>query len=145
MPDQNSNQQGGGILTEPARFSRTNQGELMSDQTRSKVDTVRAMFDSYLRQDRDLAERLLADVFVFTSPQDDHIDRAAFFERCFPTANRLVRQDMLHVVPTDDDDVFVMYEYELKTGERHRNVELLTVHGDHITEAQVFFGGRYDG
>jgi hypothetical protein len=47
------------------------------------------------------------------------------------------------VAPADDDDVFVMYEYELKTGERHRNVELLAVHGDQITEAQVFFGGRY--
>jgi ketosteroid isomerase-like protein len=66
----------------------------MSDETRTKVDTVRAMFDSYLRQDRDLAERLLADEFVFTSPQDDHINRPAFFERCFPTANRLVRQDL---------------------------------------------------
>ena len=115
----------------------------MTTKTQSKVDTVRAMFDSYLRQDRDLAERLLADEFVFISPQDDHIDRAAFFERCFQTANRLVRQDLLHVVPDYDDDVFVMYEYELKTGERHRNVELLTVHGDQITEAQVFFGGRY--
>jgi len=115
----------------------------MPDETRSKVDTVRAMFDSYLNQDRNAAERLLADAFVFTSPQDDHIDRAAFFERCFPTVNRLVRQDLLHVVQADDDDVFVMYEYELKTGERHRNVEVLTVHDGQITEAQVFFGGRY--
>jgi ketosteroid isomerase-like protein len=117
----------------------------MSDErrARSKVDTVRAMFTSYLQQDRERAERLLADVFVFTSPQDDHIDRAAFFERCFPTADRLVRQDLLHVVGAGDDDVFVMYEYELKTGERHRNVEVLTVRGDQITEAQVFFGGRY--
>ena len=49
---------------------------------------------------------------------------------------------MLHVVPTEGDDVFVMYEYELKTGERHRNVELLTVRDDRITETQVFFGGR---
>ncbi|MCV7077019.1 hypothetical protein AWC27_28530 [Mycobacterium szulgai] len=115
----------------------------MSDPTRSKVDTVLAMFDSFVRQDRDLAERLIAADFVFTSPQDDHIDRTEFFERCFPTANRFVRQDILHVVPTDGNDVFVMYEYELRTGERHRNVELLTVHGDQITEAQVFFGGRY--
>jgi ketosteroid isomerase-like protein len=115
----------------------------MPDETRSKVDTVRAMFDSYLKQDRNAAERLLTDAFVFTSPQDDHIDRAAFFERCFPTVNRLVRQDLLHVVQADDDDVFVMYEYELKTGERHRNVEVLTVHDGQITEAQVFFGGRY--
>jgi len=108
----------------------------------SKVDIVRAMFKSYLTQDRDAADRLLAEEFAFTSPQDDHIDKAAFFERCFPTADRLVSQEMLHVVPTDGDEVFVMYEYELKTGERHRNVELLTVHEDRITESQVFFGGR---
>jgi hypothetical protein len=101
------------------------------------------MFDSYLRQDRDAAERLVADAFAFTSPQDDHIDRAAYFERCFPTANRLVSQELLYVVPAGHDDVFVMYEYELKTGERHRNVEVLTVHGSQVTEAQVFFGGRY--
>ena len=115
----------------------------MTNEKRSHVQTVRAMFDSYLRQDRDAAEQLVADEFAFTSPQDDHIDRAAFFERCFPTANRLVRQDLLHVVPAGGDDVFVMYEYELKTGELHRNVELLTVRDDQVTEAQVFFGGRY--
>ncbi len=108
----------------------------------SKVESARAIFKSYLAQDRNAADRLLADEFVFTSPQDDHIDKAAFFERCFHTADRLVSQEMLHVVPTEGDDVFVMYEYELKTGERHRNVELLTVRDDRITETQVFFGGR---
>ncbi len=74
----------------------------------SKVESARAIFKSYLAQDRNAADRLLADEFVFTSPQDDHIDK----------------------------------EYELKTGERHRNVELLTVRDDRITETQVFFGGR---
>lgn len=108
----------------------------------SNVEIVRAMFESYLTQDRGTADRLLAEEFAFTSPQDDHIDKAAFLERCFPTADRLVSQEMLHVVPTDGDDVFVMYEYELKTGERHRNVELLTVRDDRIGETQVFFGGR---
>jgi ketosteroid isomerase-like protein len=115
----------------------------MPDETRSKVDTVRAMFDSYQQQNRESAERLLADRFVFTSPQDDHIDRNAYFERCFPTANRFVRQDLLHVAQADGDDVFVMYEYELQTGELHRNVEVLTVNDGQITEVQVFFGGRY--
>ncbi|HEX6312551.1 MAG TPA: nuclear transport factor 2 family protein [Acidimicrobiia bacterium] len=100
------------------------------------------MFRSYLTQDRDTADRLLADEFVFTSPYDDHIDKTAFFERCFPTADRFVTHEMLDVVPADGDDVFVMYEYELTTGARHRNVEVLTVHDDQITETQVFFGGR---
>ena len=108
----------------------------------SNAECVRAMFKSYRTQDRATADRLLADDFVFTSPQDDHIDKASFFERCFPTADRFVSQELLHVVPAEGDDVFVMYEYELKTGERHRNVELLTVRDGRITESQVFFGGR---
>ena len=100
------------------------------------------MFESYLKQDRETAERLLSDDFVFTSPQDDHIDRAAFFERCFPTADRLVSQELLSVVPAGGDDVYLMYEYGLKTGERHRNVELQTVRDGQIIEVQVFFGGQ---
>jgi ketosteroid isomerase-like protein len=109
----------------------------------SKVETVRATFDAYLRQDRDAEDRLLAESFVFTSPQDDHIDEATFFERCFPTADRVTTYEMLYVVPAGGDDVFAMYEYELKdTGERHRNVEVLTVQDGRVTETQVFFGGR---
>ena len=104
---------------------------------------VRACFESYLKQDRDAAESLIADDFLFTSPQDDHIDRAAFFERCFPTAGRVRTHELLHVVPSDGEDVFVMYEYELLTGERHRNVEVLTVRDGKVVEAQVFFGGDY--
>jgi ketosteroid isomerase-like protein len=52
----------------------------------SNADTARTVFDAYLAQDRDTMDRLLADEFVFTSPQDDHIDKATFFQRCFPTA-----------------------------------------------------------
>src|SRR5947209_12746235 len=102
---------------------------------------VRACFESYLKQDRDAAESLIAEDFVFTSPQDDHIDRAAFFERCFPTADRLTSQETLELVGAGEDGVFILYEYELKTGERHRNAEFITVRHSQLVETQVFFGG----
>lgn len=109
----------------------------------SDVDVVRAMFASYRAQDRAAAEQLIGEEFVFTSPQDDHIDRAAFFERCFPTAARFRSQELLQVAPIPDSDhVFVLYEYELQTGERYRNTELITVRDGKIIETQVFFGGR---
>jgi ketosteroid isomerase-like protein len=108
----------------------------------ANADTVRALIASYLAQDRGAAERLVADEFVFTSPQDDHIDRAAFFERCFPTAGRFKEHQLLAVVPTEGDDVFVLYEYELDGGQRHRNAEVITVRDGQVTETQVFFGGR---
>jgi ketosteroid isomerase-like protein len=108
----------------------------------STTDTVRAMFEAYNAQDRDAAERLIAENFTFTSPQDDHIDRAAYFERCFPTTDRLNWQKTLDLVSAGGDGVFILYEYELKTGARHRNTEFITVRDGQLTEVQVFFGGR---
>lgn len=108
----------------------------------SATATVRAMFDAYNAQDRDTAERLIAEDFAFTSPQDDHIGRAAYFERCFPTTDRLNWQKTLELVSAGGDGVFILYEYELKTGERHRNTEFITVRDGQLTEVQVFFGGR---
>src|SRR4051794_34157305 len=106
------------------------------------TEIVRAAFDAYLKQDRAAAEPLYGEDFTFTSPQDDHIDRAAFFARCFPTADRVRRQDLLYVTPADDEVVFVYYEYELTTGATHRNVEAMTVREGLIREVQVFFGGE---
>jgi ketosteroid isomerase-like protein len=104
-------------------------------------EIVRANLAAYVDQDRDAAEALIGDPFCFTSPQDDQIDRAAFFERCFPTADRFARQEVVHVVDAGAGDVFVMYEYELVDGGTYRNTELATVVDGRIVEVQVFFGG----
>jgi len=109
---------------------------------RSNPETVRAAFEAYLAQDRQAMDRLLADDLVFTSPQDDHIDRAAYLGRCFPTADRLSSQEILELVAAGEDGVFILYEYELKSGDRHRNTEYITVRGGQLAEIQVFFGGR---
>lgn len=93
------------------------------------------------RRHRALAQELAGADLVFTSPQDDHIDRAAYFERCFPTADRFRSQELLRVAAATGEDVFVMYEYELRTGARLRNAELITVRNGQIVEVQVFFGG----
>jgi ketosteroid isomerase-like protein len=41
----------------------------------SSTDVVRASFEAYRAQDLAAAERLLADDYVFTSRQDDHIGK----------------------------------------------------------------------
>ncbi len=109
------------------------------------TDVVRAFLDAYRSQDRAAAERLVADEFTFTSPQDDHIDRAAFFERCFPTADRFADWMILDVTSAGDGGVFLLYEYELVGGGRYRNTELITVRDGRLVETQVFFGGRVQG
>lgn len=107
----------------------------------TNTEVVRAAFDAYRAQDRAAAEALIADDYTFTSPQDDHLDKAAFLERCFPTADRFRSQVVLELVPAGADGVFLLYEYELDDGQRFRNTEFSRVEGGRLTETQVFFGG----
>lgn len=108
------------------------------------TEVVRASFDAYRAQDRDTAERLLDEQFAFTSPQDDHLDKSTFLERCFPTAARFRSQEIVELVPAGTDGVFLLYEYELHSGERYRNTEYSVVSHGKLRETQVFFGGRVD-
>lgn len=50
--------------------------------------------------------------------------------------------EILALVPSGDDDVFLLYEYQLTTGDRYRNAEYITVRDGRLVETQVFFGGR---
>lgn len=108
----------------------------------SSSDVVRASFAAYRAQDHEAAAGLLADTFTFTSPQDDHIDKATYLERCFPTADRFTRHEILELVEPSRDTVLVLYEYQLATGDWYRNTEYLTARDGQLTETQVFFGGR---
>jgi ketosteroid isomerase-like protein len=107
----------------------------------TSVEVVQQFFECYLEQDLTTAQRLAADDLTFTSPQDDHINRATYFDKCFPTASRVRWQELKRIVAATDEDVFVMYEYELLSGDVHRNAELITVRDGRVTKVQVFFGG----
>jgi ketosteroid isomerase-like protein len=110
--------------------------------TNTAIEIVEQCFAAYLMQDLETARQLVGEDFVFTSPQDDHLDRAGFFERCFPTSSRVRSQQILRIAAASEHDVFVMYEYELVAGGRFRTAELITVRDGHMVEEQVFFGGN---
>ncbi len=107
-----------------------------------EVDVVRALFRAWRAGDVGAAEQLIAPEFVFTSPQDDRIDRASYLRRCFPTADRFITHELRHVLLATHGEVFALYEYELADGSRYRNCEVLTVRDGRVAEVQVFFGGR---
>ena len=50
---------------------------------------ARACYRAYETGDREALEHLIADEFAFWSPQDDGIDRATYFERCWPNHGTL--------------------------------------------------------
>ena len=103
------------------------------------ADLVRHYFDSWEKADRPALEALLAEDFTFTSPWDDHISKARFFEHCFPHAGTFgFRRPMM--IMAEGGDAFVRYETILKSGGGFRNMEYFRVEDGRIRSIEVFFG-----
>ena len=49
---------------------------------------TRQYFKNWETAEKDEMEARLGNGFSFTSPRDDHLDGASFFERCWPQAGR---------------------------------------------------------
>ncbi len=105
----------------------------------SNADTARAAFVAYANDDREAIETLIADDFSFTSPLDNGIDRATYFDRCWPNHERLARFDFVRVVE-NGPEVMVTYECETVDGRRFRNTEVLTIRDGKIRAVEVYFG-----
>ena len=103
------------------------------------LTVARASYDAYVRKDRAAIEALIADDFHFTSPLDNRLDRNTYFMRCWPNSKRIKAFDYIRLV-ADGEVVFVTYEGSNVDGGRFRNTEVLTVRGQQIVEAEVYFG-----
>lgn len=108
----------------------------------SRTEAVRSLFTAYKTKDRPLIEDLLSDDFTFTSPYDDAIDKAAYFERCWPTSG-LFRSHELVWIMEEGDDVFVLYDCVMRDGARFRNTEFFTFEGEKLRRVEVFFGASW--
>lgn len=109
-----------------------------------KADIIRGMFAAYRARDRATVEGVFTDDFRFTSPYDDRIDKAAYFERCWPASisGWLKGQDIERIV-IDGEAAFVTYRCEAKDGKSFRNTEFFTFDGDRIRSIDVYFGATY--
>lgn len=109
------------------------------------IETVKAIFAAFVAKDRALAEALIADELSFTSPYDNGIDRAAYFEICWPNSEWMSDVQFARLAESDGDgdgdgDVFVTYEATTTSGKRFRNTEMLAVRSGKITAIEVYFG-----
>jgi ketosteroid isomerase-like protein len=111
--------------------------------TPTKTQIVERCFAAYANKDRAAIEALIADDLRFTSPYDDAIDRATYFERCWPNSERIVENEIEHLVEAGDD-VFATYRCMTRDGKRFRNTERITVTDGQIHRVEVFFGAEYD-
>lgn len=109
------------------------------------TELARGYYRAFENHDRSFIEDGLAPGFTFTSPFDDHIDREAYFRRCWP-AVRLHRKFDFVTVMQEGDRVFVAYDAEMHIpnathpAAKFRNAELLTFEGGKLKSVEVFFG-----
>ena len=109
---------------------------------RSRSDIIRSCFAAYRVKDRNILEDLLADDFTFTSPYDDRIDKATYFERCWPNGLRM-RANTLEKIFEDGDEAFVTYKVVTHDGTEFRNTEFFTFQDDRVRTIDVYFGATY--
>ena len=109
----------------------------------SRSDIIRAIFAAYLAGDRQTVEDCFADDFRFTSPYDDAIDKATYFERCWRNSNWIERHE-LEKIFVDGSEAFVTYRCVAKGGKNFRNTEFFTFEGDSVKRIDVYFGATYE-
>jgi ketosteroid isomerase-like protein len=109
----------------------------------SRSDIVRAIFAAYLAGDRKAVEDYFAEDFRFTSPYDDGIDKATYFERCWRGSDWIERHQLQKII-AEGDEVFVTYQCVARDGKRFRNTEFFSFEGDKVKRIDVYFGATYD-
>ena len=104
-----------------------------------RLRLARDSYGAYESGDRRIIEELLSDDFTFYSPPDPGIDRATYFERCWPNSELIESFEFKRLLDAGDE-VVVTYESTKTDGKRFRNTEVLTFEGDKICKAEVYFG-----
>jgi ketosteroid isomerase-like protein len=107
-----------------------------------KTALIRALFAAYLSNDRKAVENALTEDFRFTSPYDDEIDKATYFERCWRNSDWIERHELERIF-VEGDEAFVTYKCIAKGGKRFRNTEFFGFEGDMIRRIDVYFGASY--
>lgn len=108
----------------------------------NKADLIRNLFDAYMADDRKAVENAFTDDFRFTTPYDDAIDKATYFERCWTTSAWIERQE-LEKIFVEGDEAFVTYFCSARDGKRFRNTEFFVFAGDRIERIDVYFGAAH--
>ncbi len=103
------------------------------------LDRARDIYLAFASGDRAAIERTLSDDFSFSSPVDVGLDRAGYFERCWPGAGQGQEFEFVRLVQSGNE-VIVTYEVRHPDGRKGRNTEVLAFRGAEVCRAEVYFG-----
>jgi ketosteroid isomerase-like protein len=109
-----------------------------------KSEIIRALFAAYRANDRKTVEDCFTTDFTFTSPYDDGIDKASYFERCWPASvSGWLQEQTIERIFVQGEQAFVTYQCITTDGKRFRNTEFVTFESERIKRIDVYFGATY--
>jgi len=100
---------------------------------------ARKMYQAYVDKNRAAIEELLSEDFHFTSPLDNRLSRALYFDRCWKNSETTKEFRFVNLV-SEGEHVLVTYEGQDITGKRFRNTEIISFRDGKIVEVEVYFG-----
>jgi ketosteroid isomerase-like protein len=100
---------------------------------------VREMYQAYVDKNRAAIEALLSEDFHFTSPWDNRLSRATYFDRCWKNSETTTGFKFVNLV-SEGEHVLVTYEGQNTNGKRFRNTEIITFRDGKIVDVEVYFG-----
>jgi len=120
------------LIMQPAAATTISRSE------NAKIEVVKASYEAFIAKDRVAIEALIADDFHFTSPLDNRIDRATYFDRCWPLSKRIESFEFMKVAASGNR-VFVTYVGRMD-GNSFQNTEIATVREGEIVKVEVYIG-----
>jgi ketosteroid isomerase-like protein len=105
----------------------------------NRLKVVRAVYGAYESGDRAVVEQHLSEDFTFSAPPDVGIDRATYFQRCWPNSENIEAFDFQRLFEANEE-VIVTYEATTTNDRRFRNTEIFGFDGDKISRVEVYFG-----
>ena len=109
----------------------------------SRIQIAKEYYSAFARGDRHFIEEHLTDDFTFSAPPDPHLDRAGYFERCWPGAGKGGVIEFIRLIESGDE-VVITYEAGRPNGSKSVNTEILTFDSDKLRRAEVYFGWSTD-
>ena len=122
-----------------AGFAQTSTPRTALLQNGPNEKVIKAYYTAFEKKDWNSMQQILADVFTFSSPLDDHISVKAFKERCWPNAYKIKRFDVDKVVINGDEAVVITNGWTT-AGKLFRNSDYFKLKGGKITADECFFG-----
>ena len=115
--------------------------ELVYTRVPDRRALARASYEAFAAGDRGAIENLLAADLMFSAPPDPALDRAGYFERCWPHSGQRNAFSFERLQEVGDDQVLVTYVAQRPGEQPFRNTEVLTFDDDdRIRRIEVYFG-----